>query len=179
MWTRWLDSLRTRGGARRALAVALFPALAAAGCIYGFAGGGLPSNIRTVAILPFDNQTAEPLLTQEVADALQEAMQGRLGLRLASEATADAVVRGAILRYEPDIALSFQQGVRGNVDVTARRVQLTLRVEIMDQHEGRALWERQSLVVDGEYQPPRETDGRQKALAKLVTDIVDGAQSQW
>ena len=51
------------------------------GCPYGFAGGGLPPNIRTVAILPFDNLTAEPQLTQEVSDALREAMQGRLGLR--------------------------------------------------------------------------------------------------
>jgi hypothetical protein len=159
------------------LAVLLAPL--ASGCVYGFAGGGLPSDIRTVAILPFDNQTAEPLLTQEVADALRQAMQARLGLRPASEATADAVVRGAILRYEPDIALSFQPGARGNVEVTARRVQLTLRVEIIDQRQGRPLWQRQSLIVDGEYQPPQEADGRQKALAKLVTDIVDGAQSQW
>ncbi len=152
----------------------------AGGCLYGFAGGGLPSNIRTVAILPFDNQTAEPLLTQEVADALREAMQGRLGLRPASEANADAVVRGTILRYEPDIALSFQAaGERGNVQVTARRVQLTLRVQIVDQREGRTLWERQSLLVDGEYEPPDEPRGRSRALDKLVTDIVDGAQSQW
>jgi hypothetical protein len=139
----------------------------------------LPSHIRTVAILPFDNQTPEPLLTQEVAEALRQAVQGRLGLRSASEANADAVVRGTILRYEPDIPLSFQSGERGDVAVTARRVQLTLRVEIYDQREGRTLWERQSLTVDGEYEPPREPEGRERALSKLVTDIVDGAQSQW
>jgi hypothetical protein len=133
-----------------------------------------------VAILPFDNLTPEPLLTQEVADALREAVQGRLGLRPASEANADAVVRGTITRYEPDIPLSFQPADVGQrVEVTARRVQLTLRVEIYDQREGRTLWARESMMVDGEYQPPREGEGRQKALAKLVTDIVDGAQSQW
>jgi hypothetical protein len=154
-------------------------ALAAGGCLYGFAGGGLPSHIRTVAILPFENETGEALLTSEVADALREAVQGRLGLRPASEATADAVVRGSILRYEPDIALSVQPGDRGNVAVTRRRVQLTLRVEIYDQREERTLWERQSLTVDGEYDPGREAEGRDRALAKLVTDIVDGAQSQW
>jgi hypothetical protein len=154
-------------------------ALAAGGCLYGFAGGGLPSHIRTVAILPFDNQTPEPLLTQAVAEALREAVQGRLGLRPASEASADAVVRGVILRYEPDIALSFQSGDRGNVAVTRRKVSITLRVEIYDLREGRPLWERQSMTVDGEYDPPREAEGRERALQKLVTDIVDGAQSQW
>lgn len=119
------------------------------------------------------------MLTQEVTDAVREALESRLGLRLASQANADAVVRGAILRYEPDIPLSIQPGRTGTVQVTARRIQLTLSVEIFDQIEGRALWERRSLVVDGEYEPPKEKEGRKKALSKLVNDIVDGAQSQW
>ncbi len=154
-------------------------AVAASACLYGFAGGGLPGHIRTVAILPFDNQTAEAVLTQEVTQAVEDALQRRLGLRPAAEATADAVVRGTILRYEPDIPLAFQPGQRGDVAVTRRRVQLTLRVEILDQREGRMLWQRTSLTVDGEYQPPDEAEGRKLALDKLVTDIVDGAQSQW
>lgn len=164
------------GNVRNAALAALLAA--SAGC-YGFAGGGLPPHVKTVAILPFDNLTPEPLLTQEVAEALREAVQGRLGLRPASEASADAVVRGTIIRYEPDIPLSFQPGQVGGVAVTARRVQLTLRVEIWDQQEQRALWSRESMVVDGEYTPPDEGEGRRKALDKLVTDIVDGAQSQW
>ena len=107
-------------------------------------------------------------------------MQGRLGLRQASEARADAVVRGSITRYEPDIPLSFQPGREGvNVNVTRRRVQVTLNVEIYDQKQARMLWQRNSMVVDGEYQPPQESQGRQIALNKLVADLVDGAQSQW
>jgi hypothetical protein len=148
-------------------------------CLYGFAGGGLPGNIRTVAILPFDNQTAEPALTLEVTNAVHEAMEQRLGLRPAAEAQADAVVRGAIVRYEPDLLLSQQPGQQGNVTVTRRRIRLTLNVEIFDQHQGRALWQRTGIVVDGEYAPPNEAEGRKVALDKLVNDIVDGAQSQW
>ena len=155
-------------------------ALALSGCLYGFAGGGLPSHIHTVAILPFDNQTPEPSLTQEVFEAIQDAMERRLGLRAASEATADAVVRGAIVRYQPDVPLSFQAGQReGDVTVTRRRVVLTLNVEILDQREGTTLWQRSGISVDGEYDPPEEPEGRQVALEKLVSDIVDGAQSQW
>jgi len=147
-------------------------------CLYGFAGGGFPSHIKTVAILPFDNQTAEPVLVQEVADAVTEAMERRLGLRLASEDAADAVVRGVIVRYEPDLLLSQQPG-EGEVRVTRRRVRLVLNVEIYDQIEERPLWQRSSLSVDGEYTPPLEGQGREVALEKLVADIVDGAQSQW
>jgi len=159
--------------------LAFAPAVCSA-CLYGFAGGGLPPHIRTVAILPFDNQTADPSLTQQVADAIREAFESRLGLRLAGEATADAVVRGAIVRYEPEVTVSFQpaQAATGT-QVTRRLVRLVLSVEVFDQREGRMLWQRSGLSVDGEYEPPREADGRQAALKKLVNDIVDGAQSQW
>lgn len=159
------------------------PAVAAAACsacLYGFAGGGLPPHIRTVAILPFENQTTDPLLTQQVTDAIREAFESRLGLRLAGEATADAVVRGAIVRYEADVTASFQAGqATGNTQVTRRLVRIALNVEVFDQREGRMLWQRSGLTVDGEYEPPREADGRQAAFKKLVNDIVDGAQSQW
>ncbi len=162
------------------LLVPAFALLAASNCLYGFAGGGLPGHIRTVAILPFDNQTPEPTLTQEVFEAIREALEGRLGLRPSAETSADAVVRGTIVRYQPDIPLSFQAGQRaGDVSVTRRRVQVTLNVEIFDQREQRSLWQRSGLSVDGEYDPPDEAKGREVALEKLVSDIVDGAQSQW
>lgn len=154
--------------------------LTATGCIYGFRGGGLPSTIRTVAILPFDNRTGEPALSQEVSDAITQAVQGRLGLRPAAENNADAVVRGEIVRYDPDIPLSFEaaQG-QAQLQVTRRRVQITVNVEIYDQHQGKTIWQRSGLAVDGEYQPPNEAGGRKLALDKLVVEIVDGAQSQW
>ena len=172
---RWTQ----RSGYGRSRWTAFLAALSSAGCLYGFAGGGLPPHIRTVAVLPFDNLSAEPTLTQEVSEAVRLAIEQRLGLRPSAESTADAVVRGTIRRYDADIPLSFRAGEAGNVSVTRRRVQISLSVQIYDQREDRMLWERTSLVIDGEYEPPREDEGRAVALEKLVNDIVDGAQSQW
>lgn len=153
--------------------------LALGGCLYGFAGGGLPPSIKTVAVLPFDNQTAEPTLTAEVNTRVREAVQGRLGLRQASENQADAVVRGSITRYEPDLPVAYQ-GQEGNTPtVTRRLVQITVSVEILDQHAGKPLWQRSGLLLEGDYPPGQEVEGRTKALDKLVTNIVEGAQSQW
>ena len=148
-----------------------------AGCLYGFAGGGLP-NIKTVAIIPFDNQTPEAALTKEVNDAITEAVQGRLGLRSAAQSNADAVVRGRVVHYEANVPIAFQPGV-GRADVTQRQVQITVDVEIVDQRNGKTLWQRQGLLVVGEYVPPQESAGRKIALQKLESEIVDGAQSQW
>jgi hypothetical protein len=153
--------------------------LAVGGCLYGFAGGGLPPSIKTVAVLPFENQTAEPTLTAEVNTRVREAVQGRLGLRQASENQADAVVRGTISRYEPDLPVAYQ-GEEGNTPtVTRRLVQITVSVEILDQHAGKPLWQRSGLLLEGDYPPGREIEGRTKALDRLVTNIVEGAQSQW
>lgn len=167
--TRWRGSLPACG----ALASTLI-----AGACYGFAGGGFAPHVKTVAILPFDNLTPEPALTQEVSDAVREAMEDRLGLRPAGEATADAVVRGRIVRYDADIPTQIRPGT-GEVEVTRRQVQIAVEIEIVDSRDGTALWRRPGITVVGEYAPPSEADGRRQALEKLVNEIVQGAQSQW
>ena len=153
--------------------------LALGGCLYGFAGGGLPPSIKTVAVLPFDNQTPEPTLTQEISQAVREAVERRLGLRQSAETQADAVVRGSITRYEPDVPVSYQAGQGREVNVTRRQVQITLTVEILDQKQGKPLWQRSGLMVKGDYDAGQEAEGRRKALDDLVVNIVEGAQSQW
>ena len=88
-------------------------AVAASGCWpYGFAGGGLPSNIHTVAVLPFENETPQAELQREVWEALRGEMKSRLGLRDAPEARADAVVRGTLLRYDTGIPIALSAGAR-------------------------------------------------------------------
>ena len=175
LWSWWIQPRFSRRlcGAVVASAACLW----LAGCLYGFAGGTLP-NVKTVAILPFDNDTPEPRLTAEVSEAVRQALEGRLGLRLATEATADAIVKGRVVRYDPDVPQSVQPGL-GQVVVTKRKVQIIVDVEILNQREGTTVWKRQGLSVDGDYDPPAEQDGRKAALAKLVQQIVDGAQSQW
>jgi hypothetical protein len=153
--------------------------LSALGC-YGFSGGGLPAGIRTVAVLPFDNLTPEPTLTQQISAAVRDAVQNRLGLRQAGEAQADALVRGSITRYEPDLPVAYTGSSTANtVTVTRRLVQITVSVEILDQKSNRTLWQRSGLTIEGDYEQGNEADGRRKALDRLVVNIVEGAQSQW
>lgn len=158
--------------------------LATAGCSYGFAGGGFPPEIRTAAVLPFDNDTADPTLVQEVAQSVREAVERRLGLRSASEQRADAVVRGRITRYEPDVPVAFTGTAQGvgqpqQVNVNRRLVQLSLQIEIVEQASGRVLYENRALNVEGQYETGREAEGRRIALENIINEIVKGAQSQW
>ncbi|HEU5359278.1 MAG TPA: LPS assembly lipoprotein LptE [Gemmatimonadales bacterium] len=135
--------------------------------------------MRTVAVLPFDNLTSDPTLTQDVNIAVRNAMEQNLGLRQAGVDQADALVRGTITRYEPDVPVAYTGTAQNQVAVTKRLVQITVSIEILDQKQNKTLWQRSGLTVEGDYDPGREQDGRKKALDQLVNNLVEGAQSQW
>src|SRR5687767_16014158 len=81
--------------------------LAQASCLYGLIGGGLPDHIDTVAVLPFDNDTAVSVIARELLDELRPDIESRLGLRSVAEARADAIVRGGIVRYDPENPVAY------------------------------------------------------------------------
>ena len=164
---------------RSGIASAVALLLTLASCLpYGFAGGGLPSHVRTVAVLPFTNDTPVPELQRELLEAVRRGMQDRLNLREAAEAKADAVVRGAIIRYEVDVPIGFSADPR-QANSARRRLQLTVDVQIVDQASGKTLWERKGLSAQGEYAERAELAGRRQAIEEIISDIVEGAQSQW
>lgn len=167
----------TRLARRRALAVLLLLPLAG-GCLYTFAGGGLPPHVKTVAVLPFDNETGSAELPLELQEALRQGMQNRLGLRDAPEERANAVVRGRITRFDFDVA----SGVSANPNqatASRRRLRVQVDVEIVDQVTGRVLWSRTGMQADGEYSDRGEAQGRKQAIDRIVNDVIEGAQSQW
>jgi hypothetical protein len=150
----------------------------ACGVRYGFAGGGLPQHIRSMAIVPFENETASPELQRELGEQLQRELRGRLGVRDASEARADAVVRGTIRSYELDVPVAFSADPNQSLS-SRRKLQIVLDVEIVDQTTGRTLWQRRGMRAEGEYAERAEAEGRRQAIQRIVSDIIEGAQSQW
>jgi Lipopolysaccharide-assembly len=164
-------------GARSSVLIG-FLALLGCGVRYGFAGGGLPASIRTMAVLPFDNQTTSPEVQRELLDAMRRELQHRLGVRDAAESRADAVVRGVISAYDVDVPVAVSANPSQAV-TAVRRLQLTIDVEIVEQANGRVLFQRKGMRGEGDYNERAEPEGRKKAIDKIVNDIVEGAQSQW
>ena len=166
-----------RFGVRSSLLITLAVILGC-GVHYGFAGGGLPSNIRTMAVLPFDNQTTSPEVQRELLDVMRKELQRRLGVRDASESRADAVVRGVISAYDVDVPVAVSANPSQAVSAR-RRLQVTIDVEIVEQANGRVVFQRKGMRGEGDYDERAEPEGRRKAIEKIVNDIVEGAQSQW
>ena len=153
-------------------------ALAVTGCFYSFAGGGLPSHVHTVAIIPFANLTANPDIQRELVESLRLQLHDRLGLRDATEARANAIVRGTIQRYETDIPVGYSAS---NKETTSaqRQLRITVDIEMLDQVTGKTLWQRKGLSADGQYEERGEAVGRKQAISRVIDDIIQGAQSQW
>lgn len=150
-------------------------------CIYSFVGGGLPGHIRTLAVVPFENATSQPLIESEVENRIEEELPRNLGVRLAAETAADALVRGRITGYEEVAASIRPVGQNERIPVLQREVRITYDVEIYDIREDRSLWRAQSQSVVGNFQPDSEAAdiGRSRAVQELVQKIIEGAQSQW
>ena len=158
----------------------MLAALVVSACMpYGFAGGGFPSHVRSVAVLPFENETAAPELQREMFEQLRKGVHSRLGLRETSEEKADAVVKGTITRYDPDVPVAYSADPSHSTSNIRRRLQITVDIDIVDQTTGRTLWSKKGLVAEGEYAEQAEAQGRKQAIERLVNDVIEGAQSQW
>jgi Lipopolysaccharide-assembly len=170
-----LRSIRRSGGYSL-----LLLALAVSGCItkYGFTGGGLPSHVRTMAVQPFDNETAMPEIQRELLDVMRRDLQSRLGVRDAPESRSDAVVKGVIRSYDADVPVAYSADAAAAL-TARRRLRITLDVQIVDLTTNKTIWEKQGLSGEGEYAERNEAVGRREAFFKIVNDIVEGAQSQW
>ena len=173
-------SIPRSGISRAARSLSLLTLLALGGCLtrYGFAGGGLPSHIRTMAIMPFENETPSPDLQRELFEAMRRDLDSRLGVRDAPEERADAVVRGIIRTYDVDVPVGFT-ATQTQAVASRRKLQITVDVQIVDQTTGKTIFERKGLRAEGEYAERDEAGGRRDAIKKIVNDLIEGAQSQW
>lgn len=153
----------------------------AGGCNYGFEGGGFPSHIRTIYIAPFQNETPQFELEGQLFTTLVDQLPNQLGLRTAGQESADAVLRGRILRYD-DVARNYRDDAdRPAGNVLSHEVQIGIAAELVDVRDNVIRWESQSLTGRGTYDPTGETEevGQREAIENLIEQIIDGAQSQW
>ena len=165
---------------RVGLGVLVAAGAALAGC-YGFSGGGgLPGHLRTVFVAPVENESTQFGIAESLAEELLEAARQRMGLRLASEPEADAIITARIRNYSDD-AVNFDAIDGVGADVFQRRVTVGVSVEILDVVQNEIIWSNESLTGTGEYEPGAQTEEEALvvALENLVQQIVDGAQSQW
>jgi len=111
-----------------------------AGCAYRVGPtSGVPAGSRSVAVMPFENETLEPRVTENIATALRAQIQQEGTYRLARHGDADIVVSGTvrdISRREE----SFQ--LRDTRTVRDYRLEIVAHVTAVERGSGKKILDR-------------------------------------
>jgi TolB-like protein len=131
-----------------ALAVAGASALS---CGYRLAGANanpaIPSTLKVVAVLPFENQTKRPEIEQRVTEEVARELSKRGGYRVVTDrASADALLEGAIVGFNT-MPVQFNAQGRATRVETVVRLQATLR----DVRSGNPYWSQDGLIFREQY----------------------------
>jgi hypothetical protein len=149
--------------------------------MYSFRAGSFPSDIRTVAVLPFENETSHLEVTQALHEVLLREVPRSLGIRQAGEDVADAILRGRITSYVVTTP-AYRPALGGDrAEVLQRQVTIMIQVELVDVQRNEIIWESRGLSGEGQFLDASETEdvGMRLAVSLLRQRIVDGAQSNW
>jgi len=138
-----------------AAAVLLLIALALSGCGYHVAGKAsrLPTNVQTIAIPTFVNQTQQYKIEQMLTKAVVREFITRTRYRVVNqqEPDADATLRGYVTSVQiAPVTFDSKTGRASTVLVV-----IGMRVSLVDR-KGKAIFENQNYVFREEYQVSQE-----------------------
>jgi hypothetical protein len=163
---------------------AAWPSVLASGlaaCNYGFEGGGFPPHIRTIYIEPFANETPQFDLDQKLYDRMLEELPRKLGVawRGGSGGRHRAGHHLPLRRRGAGVQPGQRSGRARSWPPTRSRS--ASPSGFIDVRDNLIRWESTRLVGRGTYNPAGETErpGSCMAIASIIEQIIDGAQSQW
>ena len=135
-----------------------------AGCLSRFTGGGLPGHIQTVAVIPFENQTASAELRASCPRA-RSCIAARASRRIRAGPTRSFAARSP---STSQTCRSPSAPIQSGHD-RAPTLQITVDIEIVDQTTGKTIWERKGLSAEGEYAERAEPTGRHRPSSASST----------
>ena len=119
--------------------------LAASGCGYSLSGN-LPSDIKTVAVPIFKNQTQQPAVENILTAAVVNAFSNGGRLRVVPLAQADSVLEGEIVGYTLE-SIAFDR----SINVREYRLRVTLNVQFRDLRRDTVLWKQDRLEERSDF----------------------------
>ena len=131
------------------MAAAAWSVLVATACGYRLAGTGsfLPENIKSIAVVPFENRTARPDIEVRTTEAVARELSRRGGYRVVTGKTdADALLEGAVTDFRTTPVQFNEQGRATRVETT-----VVLRASLRDLASGAILWSQGNLLFREQY----------------------------
>jgi len=167
-----LAGLRTM---RRLLALAVLAALLTAGCgVYTFNPKG-KSSLGSIAIEPFENQTGQYGLTDQLTQLIIDAFIADGNINVLPPADAEAILQGVLTRYER-VPQTFDE----NDQVQQYKVVMGFQLSLRNPGDDTEIWN-ERMNQEGVYDAINETeeDGQQRASELLVEAIINKTTKAW
>jgi len=138
-----------------------------AGCWYSFSEKAYP-NIKTIGVIPFENETAEYEIASQATDLLTQKLLSSSSYELSSANEADGIVSGRIILYERKVNTYDQS--ENPIDYVVR---IRARIIFAERAVSKTLWENDfegiaTFTADGD-----ESQARQDAINLLVQRVYD------
>jgi hypothetical protein len=134
----------------------------------------LPPHLRTIAILPVENQTVKPNLETELSQRLVDDFRHDGSLRQTDPEHADVVLRCAISGYD-----KTPQAYTSGQTVNTWVVTVTAHCECQDQVKSVRLWSGRVSMTATLDATGAESAGIDEALSKLSAEIVRRTLIAW
>ena len=141
--------MTSHAGRRVLVGIAAVGAAAHLACGYRLAGRNqmLPADVKVIAVPPFENQTRKPEIEQRITEQVTTTFIERGGYRTtASEANADAVLKGQVTGYD---VTPVSVGADGRA--TRYEVVITASVELTTIPEKSVLFRSSQFVFKKQY----------------------------
>mgnify|MGYP002725582161 CR=1 FL=1 len=152
--------------------------LSITGCgVYSFSGHGI-AGIESISIEPFDNQTAEFGIKEELTDAVVSSFLNNRSLTVADRANSDAVLFGNLLSVT-DRPLTYSE----DESVSEYEIVITVSFILTSLDKTEPIWEG-SISGSGSYpyvtgSLEERKEGIDKALDRLAEDLINKLTSDW
>jgi hypothetical protein len=163
--------------------IALLACLALAACsgAKGFKSGTtLPTKYRSIAVPIFQNATYDRQVGYQLTEAVQKRIQQSSNYAIASEGSADTVLRGKVTKVDiKQLSQSLGTGLSEEVGVT-----VTIDWEWVDMRTGKPIVARNGFASSGTVVASRPQAepldlARYQAIQHLADDVVANMQADW
>ena len=137
-----------RGAGAYVVAIAVC-SVGSAGCGYHLAGTGtfLPTNVKTIAVAPFENRTGRPEVEIRVTEAVARELSRHGNIKVVTDKSqADAYLEGTVTEFHTSPVQFNSEGRATRLETT-----VVLRASIRDLASGEILWSQANLLFRDQY----------------------------
>lgn len=145
------------------------------GCsVYTFNPRG-KSTLKTIAIQLFENTTGEYGIEDKMTEQVIDAFISDGSIKIVPEENAEALLIGKLISYERKPYDPNENDV-----VQSYAITMTFEIKLINTLDKTEIWNN-NIVQFGVYNIEEETeeDGQQRAIAKLVEDVINKTTKSW